>query len=120
MSTTKTDLLQNVAGTKHPSVTKADFVKAWAKWTTITTTALLASHNISSIIDDAVGAATLVFTNPFSSAANNAPTLSAAEYHTFLYAAGLLAGSVKVGTANSAHADVDQSNIFLHSCGVLA
>lgn len=42
--------------------------KAWVRFTTITTTTVLASYNISSLTDVGVGTTTINYTTPFSSA----------------------------------------------------
>lgn len=46
----------------HPSA-----AKAWVKWTSVTTTAINASYNVSSLTDNGVGKTTVNFTTAFSS-----------------------------------------------------
>lgn len=47
----------------HPAA-----AKAWVRWTTITTTAIAASHNVASLTDNGTGDTTITFTTAFSSA----------------------------------------------------
>lgn len=52
-------------GRQHFHVSAA---KAWCQWTTVTTTAINSSYNVSSLTDNGVGSTTVNFTTAFSTA----------------------------------------------------
>jgi hypothetical protein len=109
MSIIKADLIQDKAGATHPLVTKADFVKAWAQYTSAASSTLNDSFAISALTDNGTGAITLDFTNPFSSALY----VGAGFSNTFTLfrstVTAQLATAMAVVTANSAGTSADAS-----------
>jgi hypothetical protein len=88
MSTHNVDLLRNVAGTKHPLVHKADFVKAWLRADGAAATNL-ASFGVSSTTDAATGLLGTGMTNAMASAS------------AYVVAASLVDGGWKVTVTQS-------------------
>lgn len=68
MSTLKTDLIQNRAGTRPPGVTAGDFLKSWGR-VAGDGSAIAGSLGVSSVGDTAVGRAAINLSVPFSSTA---------------------------------------------------
>ena len=66
MSTLKADTIQSTGG-GAATLTKQSAAKAWFEYTSITSTALAGSFNISGVTDNGTGDTSLSFTNNMSS-----------------------------------------------------
>ena len=62
MSTLKADTIQNTSG-GAATLTRQVAAKAWFEYTTVTSTSLTGSFNISGVTDNGTGDTTLAFTN---------------------------------------------------------
>lgn len=118
MSTLGIDALQNRLGTKHPTVLKADFLKAWAHFTAMTTTAITASFGVASFTDNAVGRTLLTLTNPMAATGQQAPVSTGLnQWHTTTWA--FTASSVENYSGGSSHTNTDDV-VYLQLAGTLA
>ena len=68
MSTLKADTIQNTSG-GAATLTKQVAAKAWFEYTSVSSTALASSFNISSVTDNGTGDTSLSFTNNMDSSA---------------------------------------------------
>ena len=120
MSTLKADTIQSTSG-GAATLTKQHALKAWRKYTCVTTTANTDSFNFSSINDNGTGDTNHNFTNSMTNATYT--IMHNTQFSTFSghYSGGTLTTSAfRTGVYNASNAAVDVEHNFVHIAGDLA
>ena len=121
MSTLKADTIVASDGSSPVTLTKQHALKAWRKYTCVTTTANTDSFNFSSITDNGTGDTSHDFTNSMTNATYT--IMHNTQFSTFsgYYSGGTLTTSAfRTGVYNASNSAVDVEHNFVHIAGDLA
>tara|TARA_R100001440_G_scaffold27295_1_gene44809 strand:- start:1068 stop:1430 length:363 start_codon:yes stop_codon:yes gene_type:complete len=116
MSTLKADTIQSTSG-GAATLTKQHAAKVWVDYTTVSSTAISKSFNVSSLTDNGTGDTTITITNNMDSVDYSPSAISSYTYAAIMLSDnGKAAGSVDVETRNLSDTlgDSNDNSVVIH------